>query len=396
MNSELKLAMDAHLSKTVATSPGLPGVVAMITDRSGDIYQGCAGRRTIDGPNDMSLDTVFALYSTTKAVTAVAALQLAEEGLLDLHAPARDYLPEIAAIEVLDGFEADGAPRLRPPRRDITTHMLLTHTSGLAYDFFSRDYVAFMNAKGTPSAFSGRREALKTPLLFEPGDRWHYGTNLDWCGLIVEAIRGRRLGDVFKNHIFAPLGMRETSFRLGAALAPRFATLHDRHADGTLTRSAFSIPSDPEMDMGGHGLFGTVGDYMKFIRMWLNKGQGEFGPVLKPETVAMALRNQIGDLKVQPMPGVVPTLANDAEFFPGMPKSWGYSFMINDEDTPMGRPAGSAAWAGLANLFYWIDHRNGFGGFWATQIIPLGDMTSIVGFFEMEAMFNHGYAKAIG
>jgi methyl acetate hydrolase len=395
MNSELKQAMDAHLVKTVTTSPGLPGVVAMITDRDGDIYRGSAGTRAIGGGDEMTLDTVFALYSTTKAVTAVAALQLIEDGLLDLDTPARTYLPEIGDLKVLEGFGADGHPILRRPAREITTRMLLTHTAGLAYDFFSGDYVRFMQATGTPSPFSGRRAALNTPLLFEPGERWHYGSNIDWCGQIVEAIAGQRLGEVFEKRIFTPLGMHDTNFRLHKGLQPRLATLHDRHADGSLTRSAFSLPAEPEVDMGGHGLFGTVGDYMKFIRMWLNQGRGDHGRVLKPETVALALSNQMGDLKVQPMQGMVPALANDAEFFPGMPKSWGYSFMINDEDTPMGRPAGAAAWAGLANLFYWIDHRNGFGGFWATQIIPLGDLTSIVGFFEMEALFNHGFASRL-
>ena len=116
--------------------------------------------------------------------------------------------------------------------------------------------------------------------------------------------------------------------------------------------------------MGGHGLYSTVGDYLRFIRMWLDDGRADSGEqVLRPETVEFAARNHLGDLKIKGLPGVIPSLSNDAEFFPGMPKSWALTFMINDEDAPTGRPAGSLAWAGLANLYYWIDrqHRRSAG-----------------------------------
>jgi methyl acetate hydrolase len=139
--------------------------------------------------------------------------------------------------------------------------------------------------------------------------------------------------------------------------------------------------------MGGHGLYGTVGDYMRFIRMWLNDGAGEHGRVLKAETVRMAEKNHLGDKKVTPITGVIPSLCNDAEFFPGQSKSWALSFMINDEQAPTGRPAGALGWAGLANLFYWIDRQNGVGGFWATQILPFGDPTSFIGYMNFETAF---------
>jgi methyl acetate hydrolase len=144
------------------------------------------------------------------------------------------------------------------------------------------------------------------------------------------------------------------------------------------------LPQEPEVFMGGHGLYATVGDYMRFIRMILNDGAGEHGRVLRPETVAMMEQNGLGSKKIPAFRGVIPTLSNDADFFPGISKSWGYSFMINDEQAPTGRPAGALGWAGLANLFYWIDRRNGVGGFWATQILPFGDATSFVGYMELE------------
>ena len=161
--------------------------------------------------------------------------------------------------------------------------------------------------------------------------------------------------------------------------------MHQREADGSLTPlSNFELPQDPEVHMGGHGLYSTVGDYCRFIRMWLNNGAGENGQVLKAETVSAAVANGLGDMKIKRLPGVIPSLSNDAEFFPGMPKSWCYTFMINDEEAPTGRPAGALGWAGLANLFYWIDRKNGLGGYWATQILPFGDPVSFTGYMDFE------------
>jgi methyl acetate hydrolase len=160
--------------------------------------------------------------------------------------------------------------------------------------------------------------------------------------------------------------------------------MHQREADGSLAPTAFELP-EPEIDMGGHGLWSTVPDYLRFLRMWLNDGRSESGEqVLKPETVELAVANQLGDLKVKGLPGVIPSLSNPAEFFPGLSKSWSYTFMVNDEDAPTGRPAGSIAWAGLANLYYWIDRRNDIAGYWGTQILPFVDAASVGGYLELE------------
>jgi methyl acetate hydrolase len=185
--------------------------------------------------------------------------------------------------------------------------------------------------------------------------------------------------------IFEPLGMNDTAFVLSPAMRERRATLHQRGDDGSLIPlSDFELPQEPEQHMGGHGLYGTVGDYMKFIRMVLNDGEGVHGRVLKPETVERMAQNGLGEMKIKGLPGVLAHLTNDAEFFPGMPKSWAYTFMINDEDAPTGRPAGELGWAGLANLFYWIDRKNGIGGFWATQIFPFADPVSFTGYMDFE------------
>jgi methyl acetate hydrolase len=196
---------------------------------------------------------------------------------------------------------------------------------------------------------------------------------------------------VMQERIFGPLGMTSTAFVLTPPMRSRLARVHQREADGSLTPMPdFELPQEPEVHMGGHGLYGTVGDYCRFIRMWLNDGAGEHGRVLKAETVRMAERNHLGERKIKGLPGVIAALSNYAEFFPGMPKSWALTFMINDEEAPTGRPAGSLAWAGLANLYFWIDRRNGIGGFWATQLFPFADPTSVGGYLEFERAVYDG------
>ena len=204
---------------------------------------------------------------------------------------------------------------------------------------------------------------------------------------MVEGITGKRLGEVLKTRIFGPLGMDDTAFAMTASMRRRVAGMHARNGDGFLAPIEFQLPPEPEVHMGGHGLYGTVSDYMQFIRMWLNDGNGERGRVLRPETVRMAERNHLGDKKVTMLPGVIKSLSNDAEFFPGLRKSWALTFMVNDDAAPTGRPAGALGWAGLANLYYWIDRGNGFGGFWATQILPFADPASFGGYMDFETAF---------
>jgi methyl acetate hydrolase len=397
MASNLRSACDAVLQSVMTGKDRVPGVVAMITDRSANIYEGAAGERMVGGGQPMTTDTVFGIFSTTKAITGTAILQCVEERKLDLDAPAKRYVPHLGKLEVLEGFDAGGKPKLRAPKRDITTRMLMLHTAGLGYDFFNANYFRLAQEQGQPSVITCQKASLMTPLLFDPGDKWEYGSNIDWCGQIVESIRGKRLGEVMKERIFKPLGMEDIAFSMTPSMRSRLAVIHQRGADGSLTPLPdLQLPPEPEVDMGGHGLYASIGEYMKFIRMWLNDGAGPNGRVLKQETVAAAVRNGLrADQSVVMLPGVIATLSNDAEFFPGLKKSWCYTFMLNDEDAPTGRPAGSLGWAGLANTFYWIDRKNGFGGYWATQILPFGDPTSFVGYMNFEtAAYQSGAVRA--
>src|ERR1700751_1574481 len=234
MANNLRAACDGILQRVVTGKPRVPGVVAMITSRSGNIYEGAAGERALGG-QAMTTDTVFAIFSTTKAITGTAIMQCVEEGKLDLDAPAKIYVPDIGKLQVLEGFDADGKPQLRAPKRDITTRMLMLHTAGLGYDFFNANYLRFAQEHGQPSVITCSNASLMTPLLFDPGDKWEYGSNIDWCGQVVESIRGKRLGEVMKERIFVPLGMEDIAFSLTPSLRSRLSVLHQRETGGQLT-----------------------------------------------------------------------------------------------------------------------------------------------------------------
>jgi CubicO group peptidase (beta-lactamase class C family) len=222
------------------------------------------------------------------------------------------------------------------------------------------------------------------PLMFDPGERWEYGINIDFVGKMIEAVSGKRLGEYLQENLFAPLGMNSTAFRITPDMRSRLAKVHLRSKNGTLAPMEFVMTQDPEFEMGGGGLYSTAGDYLSFARMMLNNGKGNGNQVLKPETVALMSRNAMGELKVNMLRTALPLRTNDAEFFPGMSKSWGLTFMINDEQAPTGRSAGSLAWAGLANTYYWIDQRKGIAGVFMSQVLPFVDEKALPLYYAFE------------
>ncbi|MEE3850885.1 serine hydrolase domain-containing protein [Gordonia sp. LSe1-13] len=385
-------ATESAVESATTGSSRVPGVVAGVTSENALLSLSAAGVRAVDGPDSnttdsMTTDTVFALFSTTKAITATVALQLVEDGRLDLDAPAAEYAPRLRRVSVIEGFDHAGNPQLRAPSTPITTRQLLTHTAGFGYDFFTETYRRLTRDHGVPGVISATRESLATPLLFDPGTAWEYGSNVDWAGLVVEGITGQRLGDVMSERVFSPLGMSDTSFTPTRDTAGRRAVMHHRTADGGLRPNRkWAMPAEPELHMGGQGLYSTVRDYLAFIRMWLNDGLSDTGDqLLRPETIADAERNHIGDLRVHRLPGVLPAVTQDAEFFPGVSKTWGLTSMRLEEPAPTGRPAGTLGWGGLANLYYWIDRRNRIGGFWAAQLFPFFDPTAIAAYLDFES-----------
>ena len=367
-------------------SGAMPGIVVAAATDKGTLFEGAYGKREVGKPQPMTIDTVVWIASMTKAITATAAMQLVEAGKLALERPAADVVPELAAARVLEGFDGAGQPRLRAPKRPLSLRHLLTHTGGYSYEIWNPSIAQYQTATGTPGITTCTNAALTTPLVFDPGDKWEYGINIDWAGKMVEAVSGQRLDRYLQQHVFEPLGMKDTSFKLSASQRARLAGVHQRGPDGKLAVIPFELPQEPEFHMGGGGLYGTAGDYLAFAQMIMQGGTYKGAQVLRRETVDLMAQNHIGQLEIGKMVSAMPGLSNDVELFPGMSKKWGLSFLINTEKASTGRSAGSLAWAGLANTYFWIDRTRKVCGVFLSQLFPFYDDTAIdlLGKFESE------------
>jgi methyl acetate hydrolase len=374
----------------------VPGVVAMAATGNEVIYQGAFGKRDLSKDDPMTLDSVFWIASMTKAVTSAAGMQLVEQGKLSLDEPIGKVLPDLASPQVLEGFDAKGAPKLRPAKKPITLRHLMTHTAGFAYDMWNGDMVQYLEKTGTPGITTCQNAALKTPLMTDPGTRWEYGTNIDFVGKAVEAASGKRLDAYLHDHMFTPLGMNDTGFKITDAMRKRLVGMHARGEDGVLSTIPFELEQAPEFHMGGGGLYGTAADYIKFTQMILNKGRGNGNQLLKPETVALMGQNHIGDLTMGKMTTAIGWATNDVDLYPDIVKKWGLSFLINTAKTPEGRSAGSLAWAGLANTYFWIDPARNVAGVILMQLLPFADKASLEAFAGFESGIYAGLGAGSG
>jgi methyl acetate hydrolase len=362
----------------------VPGVVAALVDKNGLTYLGSAGERTIGTGDVMTTDTVGAIASMTKAITGAAVMQLVEQGHLDLDAPAETYCAEFASPQVLDGFDEAGQPILRDARSQVTLRNLLTHTSGYAYDFTDPNLDKWFGATDAPRMSTGRVASLNTPLMFDPGTQWLYGVGIDWAGLILERVTKTTLGDYFAEHLLEPLGMVDTGFTCTPNMLERKAALHLRTPDSSFMSFQMPPAENPEFDSGGGGLFSTMSDYTRFMRMILNDGEFEGTRVLGAKTVAQMAKNNMGDIRVGELKSANPAFFSDGEFYPGVPKTWGLTFLINEEPLPNGCPAGALTWAGAFNSYFWIDRTTGIAGCYMSQVLPFFDAGTSGHFFDFQ------------
>ena len=383
--------IDAALDAAVSIGAVL-GVAAMAATPEGIVYDGAFGKANAETDAPTRNDTVFWLLSMTKAFTATAAMQLIEQGRMGLDQPAADILPELAAPRILEGFDAAGQPILRAARRPITVRHLLTHTSGYTYSIWSEAITRYEQVTGMPDIATCRNAAFGAPLEFEPGERWQYGISMDWVGKLVEQVADQSLEVYFRENIFEPLGMKDSGFLIGSAQKRRLATFANRQPDGSLARAPFEIPQRPEFFMGGGGAFSTPRDYLAFLQMLLNGGSLNGARVLRPETVAEMMVNQIGDLNAHEMRSAQPAYSNSFDQFPGQPHKWGLSFDINTRPGPNGRAAGSISWAGLLNCYFWLDPTTKVTGALFTQILPFYD-DRVVALYRA---FEHDLYRGLG
>src|SRR6185437_7626060 len=208
-----RAAIDRLLSDATAKGE-IAGVVAAAGSASGEIYAGAAGRRDLTKSDPMTTDTVFWVASMTKAIVSAAAMQMVEQGKVGLDQNLGEILSELANPQVLEGWDGDGRPKLRPARKPITLRHLLTHTAGFSYEMWNADIGRYQQHAGLPGIITCRNNALETPLIAEPGTRWEYGINVDFAGKLVEKLSGQKLDAYLQDHVFEPLGMTETGFKI--------------------------------------------------------------------------------------------------------------------------------------------------------------------------------------
>jgi methyl acetate hydrolase len=347
----------------------VPHVAAIVANRDGVIYEGGAGFR-IAGESDapVGTGTQFRIMSMTKMVATTAALQQKERGELDFNAPVEEYCPEFAEVKVLEGWDGD-TPRLREPASKATVHQLVTHTSGLGYWFWSDELVRYEAATGVPNVVPGKKEAFQAPLLADPGTRFIYGINTDWLGKVVEAVAGKTLDVVVKEGITGPLGMNDTMFRLDAGRLDNCVTVHVPGEGGGWASAGEILNQEPDWWAGGHGLYSTPRDYIRFERALLRGGELDGERILRQDTVDAAFSNQIGDLD---FPAEIttadPPITDTLALGPGW--KWGYGLLLNTQDVPGRRRAGSGAWAGLFNTHFWVDRTTGICASIYTNSLP--------------------------
>jgi len=320
----------------------------------------------------------------TKAITGAAVMQLVEQGHLDLDAPAEIYCAEFATPQVLEGFDDAGQPILRDARSQVTLRNLLTHTSGYAYDFTDPNLDKWFGATDAPRMSTGQVASLNTPLMFDPGTKWLYGIGIDWAGIILERVTKSKLGDYFAEHLLEPLGMVDTGFACTPNMLERKAAMHLRTPDSSFMSFEMPRTENSEFESGGGGLFSTMSDYTRFMRMILNDGEFEGTRVLGAETVAQMAKNNMGDIRVGELKSANPAFFSDGEFYPGVPKTWGLTFLINEEPLPNGCPAGALTWAGAFNSYFWIDRTTGIAGCYMSQVLPFFDAQTSGHFFDFQ------------
>ncbi len=365
-------ALDLSLRGAVERKD-VPGVVALVTDRERVLYQGAFGVADVATGRPLAADALFRIASMTKPITSVALMQLVEQGRIGLNDPAEKYLPELVGLKVCDSFDAaTGAYQLRPASRPATVRHFLAHTSGLAYPFTSATWRDFKPRPGEVYPFGG-------PLLFDPGERWHYSTSTDVVGRLVEVVSGQKLEDYFRQHIFAPLKMDDTSYNVPEAKGPRLVAQQQRageRMDGAIELQKPQPGLTIAAPIGGGGLASTASDYGRFVRMLLNGGSLDGVRVVKAETVALMGQNHIGAITVPALKSALPRSADFTFIADGRDK-WGLGFLITVDQVPGKRSPGSLSWGGINNTFFWIDPARGVAGVIMMQYLPFADAKAL-------------------
>jgi CubicO group peptidase (beta-lactamase class C family) len=363
-----KTALSRYLASAVQRGD-VPGIVALVVDRDGVLYQGAAGKQDVARRVDMTPSTIFRIASMTKPVTSVAAMMLVEAGMLKLDDPVSKYLPEFERPKVLTTFDAaSGKYETRDAKRPMTIRHLMTHTSGLGYSWSSPVVSRLTN--------NDRSKETQVPLLADPGEKWTYSASTRVLGQVVEKVSGQPLDVHLRQRIFAPLNMRDTAYAVSADKLPRVVTIHQRQ-NGKLTEQP-NAPKQESPVSGEGGLYSTAADYGIFLRMLLNGGRLNGITLLRPETVTLMASNQIGSVVVEQQPDADPLRTRPFPLGAGRDKfGLGFQIAVRDERYTRYRSPGSLSWAGINNTHFWLDPQKQIGAVVLMQVLPFYDDTAI-------------------
>jgi CubicO group peptidase (beta-lactamase class C family) len=368
--------LDAEVQRAVDRKDAA-GIVVMAANRKGIVYQGAFGLADIDQARPLEMDSMFRIASMTKAITSTAAMQLVEQGRFGLDDRVDKHFPEFARLSVFASFDpATGGCQLTPASAPVTVRHLFCHTSGLGYPFTSAILRDFKPRAGENYPVG--------PLLFEPGTRWHYGTSVDWLGRLVEKVSGSPLEDYFRQKIFTPLAMPDTSYFVPKHKEARLVTVNRRRQDGSLVREATQPPTSGFTPIGGGGLTSTASDYIRFTRMILNGGELDGARIVSADSVAQMSRNNIGSIGVPALKSAQPERSEDFSFIADGRDKWGLGFLITADADPAKRSAGSLSWGGINNTYYWIDPARDLTGVILMQFLPFADKRALAAYDTFE------------
>lgn len=372
MSLPMDLGSIDALLESACESGAVPGVVAIIADTTGATFERAYGLSDIEQGTALQPDAIFRVASLTKAVVAIAVMQLIERDELDLDTPVGDIIPAFDQVQVLDGFDGQ-VPRLRAPRRRATVRNLMTHTSGLTYDAFHPDLLRYGQVSGVPMPSSGLLASFDSPMVCDPGERFTYGMSTDWTGQVLEALTGRPLEQLVRERITEPLGLRDVAFALDQEQARRLAPVHVRQADGSFEVIEFKWPPDPEFHSAGHGLYASARNYMAIQELLLRGGELDGVRLLEPATVAMMTGDELTKqgIRMERLPSARPEFSYD--LIPRATASWGLDIEITIAEQPGLRSAGSFGWCGTFNNYYWVDPQNRIAAALHMSYLPLFD-----------------------
>lgn len=403
MDQKLKLLFEAAITEKKA-----PLLGAFLVNNKGEfLVKETFGRTKLDDDSSPPYtdENAMAMASCSKLITSIAALQLIEQGKLSPTDVVEQYVPEIAKIQVLESTTASDKPEvtLRPAKVKPTIHQLLTHTSGFAYDFFNTSVLNWRMTTGrAPAGYYtvGEMADFEEPYISEPGSKFLYGTSSDWLGLVIQRVTNMKFIDYVEKHVMKPIGMNKSGALVGSDRVDVYMSMN-----GNLVALPDSMwPENPEMPAGGGFLSSTLNDYAKLLSTILNQGTSpETGyQLLKPDTIkdfifTDKLPSEVDKSELGRLGPGMPPLTCSAALLPTVPKSelgWSYGgLLLNGQDLPHGRKAGSGFWAGMMNLYYWIDPTSNMAGMVLSSMFPFF-APSILELFDQFERSAYGHALA--